>query len=944
MIRLELRFQRMGDTLQLSKSVFAHPQLRADSSSRKKQISPKNTDYFWSSGPRQLCYAIVETIRRYRFAGDELPEENAILYGDVIKTLHELVLRTDKATAGKWATSIFGFNNYGDPLITQVFVKEGRRNTLAVRMNTDFLPFTVVTIWHEEVEITHDVDALQILSDDLCEQQSDVNPDEATSPSRHPVNKYKRTNPASPSAIVSSSPPSQTEEKSSPDQERDDRKPDPLITSLFDQAIAPVALQERMADCTRRTLARMTDLNIYRPKYSVWQSEVDANLDAFLQGSRPLLVVEGVAGAGKSTVLCRLAARCIDENIPVLFETTDHLSAAAFPESLSLSLGIKGDFTSDFQHLGDCSSGLRVVIIIDDARMFDDGMGTLISLLHWAERLPANQNVRLVTSIRTNQLNSYLRDQGLTLSPVTAHRYALPPFNRDQLLKLAEVIPVAPHEDRAAVLSTRCEVASRLSDLSNILARPALAVAILELSGPQSVPSGFSAELVYTELFMRHVLGVVDGVSQSQTPFRATLLRRIAALMAARRTTRLSLDDETLGELLDARTGRRSVDYQALLDNRLLVESLDNLTTYVSFTDDRMFSFVAAMNYSADDISRSLSSLGSQIGRFSAINSIAAFLLIRAVKTKDAQVVADALKTMATGCHSILLEIALLDGKSFIVLFTKLIAQDGPAAQYIIEALLSLGEMRLAVHAAQLMIDGAGTDPTAVDRARFIKAKSLFECDEYDAAEEQLEGIRAKSNHHLAVAAHIAVARGDFHRARDLFEKILRRIENLTPAMRTQALAGLGYVQERLRQYSKAEKSLRDAMKLVKNQGDQRRLCAEIWGDLGQVLMSTDRPGDAKICFQNSMAINQQLGFVIGIGIVEGLLGQVDFALGDFQNAALRLQKAYDIACRLSNRWRQAWSLDLLAELHKKTGKVDDETECRRRSSQLKLGIGVERQ
>src|SRR5262249_42865377 len=62
-------------------------------------------------------------------------------------------------------------------------------------------------------------------------------------------------------------------------------------------------LQERLHEHTRQALARLTELRVYRPDYLVPQPAVETFFQAFLRGNRPLLLVEGTGGAGKTTWL-----------------------------------------------------------------------------------------------------------------------------------------------------------------------------------------------------------------------------------------------------------------------------------------------------------------------------------------------------------------------------------------------------------------------------------------------------------------------------------------------------------------------------------------------------------------------------------------------------------------------------------------------------------------
>jgi hypothetical protein len=104
------------------------------------------------------------------------------------------------------------------------------------------------------------------------------------------------------------------------------------------------------------------------------------------------------------------------------------------------------------------------------------------------------------------------------------------------------------------------------------------------------------------------------------------------------------------------------------------------------------------------------------------------------------------------------------------------------------------------------------------------------------------------------------------------------------------------------------------------------------------------RLSEARRCLQQSQAINQQLGSLIGIGIIEGLLGEVDLAESKWDQAEERFARAQDISCRLGNRWRQAWLLDLLARLRQAQGRVEEANAYHSEAQRLCQTVGIARQ
>ena len=109
---------------------------------------------------------------------------------------------------------------------------------------------------------------------------------------------------------------------------------------------------------------------------------------------------------------------------------------------------------------------------------------------------------------------------------------------------------------------------------------------------------------------------------------------------------------------------------------------------------------------------------------------------------------------------------------------------------------------------------------------------------------------------------------------------------------------------------------------------------------VGEVLIEKGERADATRCFEKSMEINRRNGCLVGIGIVEGLLGSIDLASGDFNRAEQRLNSALENALLTENRYRQAFVLSRLAQLKKRVGEFPLAEALQAESSKIYGQIG----
>jgi tetratricopeptide (TPR) repeat protein len=715
---------------------------------------------------------------------------------------------------------------------------------------------------------------------------------------------------------------------------------------IIDATIAPDILHERVLDSSRQALHRLIEMKRYRPEITVDRAEVDTALRAFIQGDSLLLMVDGPPGAGKTTCLCQAVEERIAVSETVLLESADHLPEMPLPDAFGSLLRVRGEVSKALERLAISSSDGRVLIALDDVGMDGREEEELLSLFHWIERLPSASPLRIIATIRSDLLQRFLSKHEGGLSSRLLRHFRMPPLSSYELMELAEKLPVPRGADSGAVISIRREVAGKMGEIADGSARrPGLAVAILESSDSGSVPSGFSAALVYEEIFRREILENPTGGAPKR-PRRVRLVRRIAEVLLRRASLKVPIDDDDLipAHLLDAATGERSMDYEALLSSGVLVETVEEYVSYVSFADLGLLEFVAALSLPAEGLTAILPELCRQAQGFPPALSVAAHLLLRVISSSGATYAFPVIEGLDQRQKPLLVEIASLNGSLFLKVF-ELLARSTPSeALLLVKTLIHIGEPRLAGRAAEVLIASESQQPNHIAEARFLRASALYEIDNYSVAEEELARIvDEKAPHLLILSAEIAVARGEFKKARAAYESLVENASCDDPVDRAQILRGLGDVLGRLGHKNDAEARLRAAIKLIEEGGDSKPL-AEAWADLGQLLGRLGRFLEARQCFEKSLAINQRIGLLVGIGVVNSLIGELGAREGKWDQAEHHLQEALDISRRVGNLWREAWTLKRLSGVSRALGRSVESARLRAQSRKLCRAAGILRQ
>jgi tetratricopeptide (TPR) repeat protein len=702
---------------------------------------------------------------------------------------------------------------------------------------------------------------------------------------------------------------------------------------------------ERIVQHTQDTLKRLIDLQRYRPEIAIDRSELDFQLEAFLRKPQCLMIVQGASGSGKTFWLCRVVERRLRENRAVLFETADRLAYGPMPESLGSMLRIK-DVMEALEAAASRSEDDTILIVLDALETWGREAEHLLSLFHWIERLDLRRKIKIVATIRAERWWLFSDEHEAALPRERVLEESVPVLSLYSLQELARNLPKPPEAEAGSIEAARLEIARQISSLAyESSLQPGLAVAILEAVGTSTVPTTFSAARVYEELFRRVVLNVAEARpgqpwrAAPRQPWRATILRGLAALLLARMADRIALDDTDLEplHLIETSTGQRTEVYSGLLSDRILAENLESFISYILFIDQHFFEFVASLTLSEGDPSGVVTRLYAKWRRYPSALSVAAFYLTRAIRTIGTGAAIGIVQEIPAWQEPLLLELASVEGEVFLEVLGALAEDQPEKALSLVDRLIEKGRTRLAVDAAEILIDRLDPGSELETIARTLKARALFEIDDYEAAEEEIEQLGDRFTL-ISLRAEIALSQGHLEKALRDYEALLER-PSLSSEERADALGGVGYIRYRFGELTEAENYLREAVSLLEFQ--DTGLLAETLGDLGQVLMTTGHLHLARECFEQDLAICRRNGQLIGVGVAESLLAKVSLQQGEIEEAEAHFQRALEIARQTGNRWREAWTLKEFVEVCRAAGRSDEAEMYARESAAICEEIGV---
>jgi hypothetical protein len=581
----------------------------------------------------------------------------------------------------------------------------------------------------------------------------------------------------------------------------------------------PDLLERRLAEASRHAVGRLQELRRYRPETTVDRPEVDARLSAFLRGPRRLLLVHGPTGAGKTSWLCRAVRRRLDRDQAVLFETADRLDAGRLPDAFAGPLRARGELGTALDRLGSSSADGLVLACVDDLGG-EAGFEAIRAALSWAERLAPESAVRVAISIQSDQFRRFADLHPDVAASPALDVLDLPPLEYAELLALGRLLPLPDGADRGLILALRGEAARRLCETPGTSARrPALATALLTAVRPGTA-GGFSAAAAYREIYRRAVLDVLsDG--RPRFPHRGRAVRAVAELACRRGRLELRLDDRELDPagLVDPATGERSADFRGLIESDVLVERCEEFNTFVSFADQRLMEFVAAVAMSDGPLAEALAALGGLAETFPSATAVAAHLVVLTARAGGVGGVAAAITDRpSVEWIRLVVNTTLVDADTFHLLAPQLALATPERMEEVVRQLIASGEPRLAAEAAQSLADHAPPNRVHTDDLAYLHAFALYDVDDYDGAAQRLPQNNPSARV-LTLRADIAIGRGEFEQARDAYEELLRN-DDSGPRERGNALRGLGYVLGRLGRLVEADAALSDAVAFLRPCGE----------------------------------------------------------------------------------------------------------------------------
>jgi tetratricopeptide (TPR) repeat protein len=693
--------------------------------------------------------------------------------------------------------------------------------------------------------------------------------------------------------------------------------PDEYLPERF----PPSVLNARLSFHTIQTLDRLIEQRMFRPECSIDRPDLETRLaPLLLDGRKRLILLQGAAESGKTTLLCQIAEARLAAGKGILLETADRLPAGRLPESLATLLRIRGNFSTALQSLGSLSADKRVLITLDGLEATGREEQYLLDLFQWTEQLPEGTCIRIIATLRAEQLLGFTADHATSIPTRYTEIITVTPLSERALIELAERLQAGAKDAPTWVFSARLEMAKRMAQNAYDSARyPGLAARILEAADRDPDGSLFSAHRICSDIF-QHVANAV------QRPMRGRILRLLASLVLARDRRDIDIENRALDQvqLVNLGTGKRSVDYQGLLAAHILTESLnrDEQMSYVSFTDQRFYEYVASLVLPLANVAQLLSNRDGYASDHRSRLSIAAFLLIRAVHANGATRAMDALEPLGPAKEQVLLEVARLEGDAFLDIIRQLAPKQATEALSLVALLLRTGEPRLAARATEVLMERYQASSDLLNRAHLIRAKACYEMDDHRSAEQELARIAGEPPYEvLALRAEIAIVRGELSLACELYRDLAAQTCGGPLERRVDALDGLGYVLGRLGRYCEAAGKLEEAIELLEPLGESL-LLAEVFGDLGQVRMETGQIAGARELLYRNRSMCERLGSLIGQGVAESLIGELCKREGRQSEAEVHFRMALETARWVGNRWREAWIMMRMGELFKSSGRT----------------------
>lgn len=696
----------------------------------------------------------------------------------------------------------------------------------------------------------------------------------------------------------------------------------------------------RMESTSRATIRRLSELGRYRPDQTIEREAPNLFWEAFLRRSVPLLIIEGPEGSGKSTWMSRVAEHRLASGLPILFDTAQRMGGSQ-PFDWGSVLGITGDAANILEGIGIESDDHRVVVAIDDVAARGPADPVLHGCLRWAETASADSALRVAIGVRSEHLRAYANDNSVALA--NAERYVLPPLAEPELIELAERLPIPGGCDKIRICNRRKQIAYALGRAAEAAPRrPAFAAAILESAREGEFLLPLGACDIYAKLLDVDVMGKDDS-GRPLWPIRGRIVAAVARAILSRESDHVPLDAPELGSvtLVDPLSGLRRPDYIALLDGGHLVERSEEFESVVGFGNPKLFQFVAAKTCRPQEALQAMTTLLRKATTFPLLTGVAAFVISEHWGNLDPMQFAPFfIQVPQTKRVEFLLEMGAISPERYLTLVGLLASCDTSTCLDAITTQIHLAECALAGAAASRLRREPAESPEA-DRARYLHVRALYESDDLLGVEREVRSMKAPVDPSIhALAAEAVASRGEFQQAAEMWAAVLATVPAGQSTERGVALRGLGYVRMQQGNLAEAESLIRTAITMLMSGGNERQH-SEALGELAEVLAATGRFEEARRYLADARVETERYGYLTGLGVIEGQSGLLALQEGRLDEAEEILLRSLRIHERVGNRWRRAWTYDLLARVQDAMNRTAEAAASRSRAAVLYAELAV---
>ena len=673
-----------------------------------------------------------------------------------------------------------------------------------------------------------------------------------------------------------------------------------------------VALARRFRQYAERSVRRC---EARQPGHAlVERLEANTWFQGWLTRAARVLVVVGPEGAGVSSWLKQLVEQRLQAGNAVVFDSAGELPDKPFPEVLAGGLGFGAGLTGPLLQAARESPDGKLLVVFDDVVLGGRNKGLLYDIRQWNSRLRDN-GVRFVLGLRSSEHGTALKHWQDNPPDDQLAIHALPRFSAHEVRLLAELLPCSGDSQRE--LETRRKlVAHLLEGDEDAIRRPRLLVGVLSDATPADIEG---RDFSPVALRARQL----DSACQvSSRTLREPLARHLADALLARRQLRVPLYDPVLRDsrLFFTEHGESTRIYEELLANGLLSEERDSQVRVVGFTSLAMFAFVAALGVDVVTSTHAVAALVALADDFEPALDVAAHAVVRWTALPGERPALPVDQASHEPMGRLLRAVAALDRRAFLELLRHLL--EGPELDWLLTALIAIsekGQSKTASLGLSLLAAAPACSADLAERAQIANAYALWDLDQYAAMELELRGVTTRAPRVQLLRAMIATARGEFATAKSLYDELAASADvdaNLAleiPMRSAPALIALG-------EGALAERQLRASLTQIPVDGLRAR--AEILGHLGEALTEQGRLPEAEVFYRQSMALNRQLGSLIGQGVCHAILGDLLSRQQRYPEARAELDLALDIARRVDNPWREAWTLLRMARVEEGSGNV----------------------